>query len=77
MEIYAEGDSAQLSANAERPDHAGSQPHPEKSETKSVVDDTHREATRRYVERVDRYLARPDVLRVGPHAAPSFASVRR
>ena len=74
MEIHPEGDSAHLSANVERPDHAGSQPRPKKSETESVVDNANREATRRYVERVDRYLARPDVLNAGLHAAPSFSS---
>ena len=76
MEIDPTDDSSQQSADAERPDHGGAQPHPEKKETESVVDDTRREATRRYVERVDRYLARPDVQRVGSHAAPSFSGAR-
>ena len=76
MEIDPRDDSSQQSADAERPDPGGTQPYPEKNETEAVVDDTKREATRRYVERVDRYLARPDVQRAGSHAAPSFSGAR-
>lgn len=74
MEIYTNVDGSQVCANAERPDHDGPQPYPEKPKTGSHVDDAAREATRRYVERVDRYLARPDVISVGRTAAPSFPS---
>ena len=74
METYVKDDGSQAVANSERPDNDRTEPHPEKSKTESLVGERAREATRRYVERVDRYLARPDVIRVGRSAAPSFSS---
>ena len=67
-------DRASLGMNAERPDQDEAQPHPEKSIYESRANDAAREATRRYVERVDRYLARPDVITAGRNAAPSSSS---
>jgi hypothetical protein len=64
----------QLGANVERPDSDAVQPNPEKSADKSVAEAAARDATRRYVERVDRYLARPDVMSPGRNAAPSSAA---
>ena len=74
MDICTNDDGAELSASAERPDPDWPQPHPEKPNAQALSDDAAREATRCYVERVDRYLARPDVLKVGRNAAPSFSS---
>jgi hypothetical protein len=63
MHTHAKDDSSPASANHERPDAGNPQPHPEKSTKSPRAEDAAREATRRYVERVDRYLARPDVVR--------------
>ena len=67
-------DRSSLGMNAERPDQDAAQPDPEKSIYESPANDAAREATRRYVERVDRYLARPDVITAGRNAAPSSSS---
>ena len=75
MEIYMKDGGSPVSTNAEWSDQGSPQPHPEKPQADSFEADAMREATRRYVERVDRYLARPEVMRAGSHAAPSFSSV--
>ena len=74
MATYVKDDVSQAVANSERPDNDRTEPHPEKSKTESLVGEGAREATRRCVERVDRYLARPDVIGVGRCEAPSFSS---
>lgn len=63
MEIYTKDGGSQVHANAERPIHGSPQPHPEKPKAESFEDGAVREATSRYVEQVDRYLERPEVLR--------------
>ena len=77
MENHDTGDRAPPSSDAELPADGSAQERPEKSNAFARVDDQAREATRRYVERVDRYVARPDVLRAGSAAAPSFGHTSR
>jgi len=74
MDICTRDHGAQPGVNAERPDDESTQTYAEKSTVDSLSDDAAREATRLYVERVDRYLARPDVIRAERNAAPSFLS---
>lgn len=74
MDICTPVDSFQVGANPERPSHDKTQPRPEKLNTERLADVAARDSMRRYLERVDRYLARPEVLSVGNNAAPSFAS---
>ena len=72
METYTLYDAPQPSANAERAYYETQQPHPVKPKAELISGEARREATQRYVERVDRYLARSDVPRAGRHAKPSF-----
>jgi hypothetical protein len=63
MTIFTKQANHSGDANGERPDAGGSQPHPEKPSAVPAADAVAREVTREYVERVNRYLARPDVVR--------------
>ena len=74
MERIAQGDPAQLSGSDERAGHETRPPSADKATASMRVDTPSREATRRYVARVDRYLARPDVARVHGNATPSFSA---
>ena len=74
MDICTPVDRFQVGANPERPSYDKTQPRPEKLNAERFADAAARDWMWRYLERVDRYLARPDVLSVGNNAAPSFAS---
>lgn len=74
MERNAQGDPAHSGASDERPGHETRPSSADKATVSVRVDTPSHEATRRYVERVDRYLARPDVARAHGNATPSFSA---
>lgn len=73
MDICTPVNSFQVGANPERPGHDKTQPRPEKLNNERLAGVAVYESMRRYLERVDRYLARPDVTNAGHNAAPSSA----